>query len=58
MKKPNDIVLGSSEPKPMISENDPVLATLNQVEKMMVIDSLTYLPDDILVKVDRAGMGF
>jgi asparagine synthase (glutamine-hydrolysing) len=35
----------------------PELAGLGAVERMMALDAISYLPDDILVKVDRAGMG-
>jgi asparagine synthase (glutamine-hydrolysing) len=36
---------------------NPNFSFENLVEQMMALDALTYLPDDILVKVDRAAMG-
>ena len=34
------------------------LEGLNNQQQMMVLDSITYLPDDILVKVDEGINGF
>ena len=53
---PEDLVLGSREPKTVLtSENlQPDLSC--DVGKMMAMDMLSYLPDDILTKVDRAAM--
>jgi asparagine synthase (glutamine-hydrolysing) len=54
---PDSVVLGAKEPATLLSGAAPKLEGLNDVERMMALDMLTYLPDDILAKVDRAAMG-
>jgi asparagine synthase (glutamine-hydrolysing) len=53
---PSDVVLNGSEP--MLSHKDSSLNLngLDDLQKMMMQDTMGYLPDDILVKVDRAAM--
>lgn len=55
--QPSQVVVGGTEPATMLTGLKPNLTGLNDVERMMALDMLTYLPDDILVKVDRAAMG-
>lgn len=53
--QPEEIVLNMREPDTQLTHFDPQgLSSL--VEQMMFLDSISYLPDDILVKVDRAAM--
>ncbi len=54
---PTDVIIGGTEPATFLTGHLPDLSHLNTVERMMVLDLLTYLPDDILCKVDRAAMG-
>jgi asparagine synthase (glutamine-hydrolysing) len=53
---PASLVRGGTEPATVLTQADPALAALIGVPRMMALDLLTYLPDDILVKVDRAAM--
>lgn len=54
---PSDIVLGSNEPKTVLDDTSALPDKLNFVEQMMYLDLVSYLPGDILTKVDRATMG-
>lgn len=55
--EPDALVLGAHEPASLLTGSQPELHGLNEVERMMALDLLSYLPDDILTKVDRAAMG-
>lgn len=52
---PEQLVRGGVEPRTLLDERGQ-LSELSFAERMMYVDALTYLPDDILVKVDRASM--
>lgn len=54
---PATVVLGGKENATLLTGNQPTLTGLNDVERMMALDQMTYLPDDVLTKVDRAAMG-
>ena len=54
---PASVVIGGIEPSTLLRGSTPELTGLSDVERMMALDLLTYLPDDILTKVDRAAMG-
>lgn len=55
--KPEQVVINGQEPLTLLTQATPELAQLDDIQRMMALDLLTYLPDDILVKVDRAAMG-
>ena len=53
---PTALVLHGQEPANRFNEFLHEFGYLNIASKMQFVDTLTYLPDDILVKVDRAAM--
>lgn len=55
-KTPGQLVLGATEPKTLFNHPEQMPKLTDFREQMMYLDSLTYLPDDILTKVDRASM--
>ena len=55
-QNPTEVVINSEEPGTLLTEFKPELKGLNSQQQMMVLDFITYLPNDILVKVDRAAM--
>jgi asparagine synthase (glutamine-hydrolysing) len=56
-KTPGELVPGASEPPTTLTDGAQWADLPDFVAWMMYRDLMTYLPDDILVKVDRAAMG-
>lgn len=56
-KKPAQVVVNGSEPLTIFKEHGIYPGLSDDMHKMMFLDLVTYLPDDILTKVDRASMG-
>jgi asparagine synthase (glutamine-hydrolysing) len=54
--EPESIVLGSREPPTLLTDRSRWPAYSDFTLRMMYFDTASYLPDDILVKVDRASM--
>ncbi|HZC37282.1 MAG TPA: asparagine synthase (glutamine-hydrolyzing) [Sphingomicrobium sp.] len=54
--EPNSLVVGATEPPSLATSSGPPLRGLSLFEQMMAADTVTYLPDEILVKLDRASM--
>ena len=51
-----DMVVDGRVPPNLLDDRNRWPRLSDPVERMMALDGLTYLPDDILVKVDRAAM--
>jgi asparagine synthase (glutamine-hydrolysing) len=54
---PAKYVLGSTEPETVLSMKKEWPQLSDDLETMQYLDTVSYLPDDILVKLDRASMG-
>lgn len=55
-KSPQDIVVGANEPSAVLNKLIEK-KELDFISQMMYADAVSYLPGDILTKVDRAAMG-
>ncbi len=54
--KPADIVVGAVEPETVLTDASSWPEAADFESRMMYLDQITYLPDDILTKIDRTAM--
>lgn len=55
--QPASIVLGATEPITILTDKNRWTNLSDFTKKIMFLDMVSYLPDDILVKLDRTAMG-
>lgn len=53
---PEAAVINGASPPSILADHLPQRGDLTDIERMMQLDMLAYMPDDILAKVDRATM--
>lgn len=56
-KRPAEMVKGATEPATVLTDSSQWADVPDLTHRMMYLDTVSYLPDDILTKVDRAAMG-
>jgi asparagine synthase (glutamine-hydrolysing) len=56
-QNPSEVVIGAAEPSTLVNRREGWAFLADSTSRMMFMDLITYLPDDILVKLDRASMG-
>ncbi|MDH3703578.1 MAG: asparagine synthase (glutamine-hydrolyzing) [Alphaproteobacteria bacterium] len=54
--EPDRLVLGGTERRGLLWDQSAELLVPDAIERMQYLDTKTYLPDDILTKVDRTSM--
>jgi asparagine synthase (glutamine-hydrolysing) len=54
--EPASVVLGASAPPTALTDHGQCADIPDFTQRMMFLDAVSYLPDDILAKVDRASM--
>jgi asparagine synthase (glutamine-hydrolysing) len=54
--EPQSVVLGADEPPTALTNQNQRADIPDFIQRMMYLDQVSYLPDDILAKVDRASM--
>lgn len=56
IQEPSDWLIDGNEHKTILNDEVQRFNDFDEIEQMMIYDLLTYLPTDILTKVDRAAM--